>query len=93
MSNVISADVPDDLKDDVEAAREEGESRSAAVRRLIRTGLREQSNTGFPLPVPLYFAWLGTIAAAAGLLEASPTVGMGGVAIFAASMIYYAADR
>jgi len=39
MSKVISTDVPDDLAERIEAEQEEGESRSATVRRLIRRGL------------------------------------------------------
>lgn len=49
MSKVISADVPDDLAERVEESREEGESRSAAVRRLVRTGLdADNSNAAVP---------------------------------------------
>ena len=39
MSKVISADVSEDLAERIEAEQEEGESRSATVRRLVRRGL------------------------------------------------------
>jgi len=39
MSRVISTDVPNDLAERIEEAREREESRSACVRRLIRAGL------------------------------------------------------
>lgn len=42
MSKVISADVSDDLAERIEEEQEEGESRSATVRRLIRSGLAPQ---------------------------------------------------
>lgn len=43
MSNIISTDVPTDLAERIEDAREQNESRSAAVRRLIRAGLDADS--------------------------------------------------
>lgn len=42
MSKVISADVSDDLAERIEEEQEEGESRSATVRRLVRSGLDPQ---------------------------------------------------
>lgn len=39
MSKVISADVSDDLAERIDAEQEDGESRSATVRRLVRRGL------------------------------------------------------
>ena len=48
MSHIISTDVSDDLKDRIEEEQEEGESRSAAVRRLIRQGLDAES-IGLPV--------------------------------------------
>ena len=54
MSNIISTDVPDDLKDRIEAEQEENESRSAVVRRLIRQGLDAES-----LGVPAMLIVLG----------------------------------
>ena len=54
MSHIISTDVSDDLKDRIEEEQEEGESRSAAVRRLIRRGLDAES-----LGVPAMLIVLG----------------------------------
>jgi hypothetical protein len=42
MSKVISADVSEDLAERIEEEQEEGESRSATVRRLVRSGLDPQ---------------------------------------------------
>ena len=55
MSNIISTDVSDDLKDRIEEEQEEGESRSAAVRRLIRQGL-EDDGIGLPYVLLLFGA-------------------------------------
>ena len=89
MSQIISTDVPDDLKDRIEAEQEEGESRSAAVRRLIRSGLKSESETGHTVPLPIVIAWFGSLIAAAGLLDSTPTMGMGGLVIFIVALIYY----
>ena len=43
MSTTISAKVSEDLKKEVDEAREDGESRSAAVGRLVRDGLEEEN--------------------------------------------------
>jgi len=90
MSKVISADVPDDLAERVEAEQEQGESRSAAVRRLVRAGLEQKEKTGHAVPLPIVIAWWGSIVAAAGLLDSTPTMGIAGLAIFAGGLIYYA---
>lgn len=50
MSRVISTDVPDDLAERIEEAREEEESRSACVRRLIRDGLDADERSLSKLP-------------------------------------------
>lgn len=44
MGEIISADVPDELAEQIDEAQGEGESRSATVRRLIRDGLEEQGS-------------------------------------------------
>ena len=53
MSRVISTDVPKDLAERIEEAREGGESRSACVRRLIRAGLEAEADDQSPLIVSL----------------------------------------
>ena len=50
MSRVISTDVPDDLAERIEEAREGKESRSACVRRLIRAGLDAEGGRLKELP-------------------------------------------
>lgn len=57
MSQIISTDVPDDLKDRIEEEQEEGESRSAAVRRLIRRGL-DADQIGIPYVLILIGAFV-----------------------------------
>jgi hypothetical protein len=42
MSKTIGAEVPDSLAEDIEEYREEDESRSAAIRRLVRTGIEHE---------------------------------------------------
>lgn len=39
MTTTISAKVPEELADEIEAERDEGESRSACINRLLRDGL------------------------------------------------------
>jgi len=71
MSPVIGADVSDDLKERVDDAREEGENRSAAVRRLLRDGLEAQEDGGHgPRPdvITSMVRELGAIWAAVGIL-------------------------
>lgn len=50
MSRVISTDVPNDLAERIEEAREGDESRSACVRRLIRDGLDSEQGGLSNLP-------------------------------------------
>jgi len=61
MSKVISAEVPDELADEIDAARtgeppDYDESRSAAVKRLIRTGLDAEDNSA--LYVGILLGWV-----------------------------------
>ena len=65
MSTIISTDVPEDLADRIEAAQEEGESRSACVRRLLRAGLSEQEPDYRTLPLLALVTGFGLILLAA----------------------------
>lgn len=65
MSNIISTDVPEDLAERIEAAQEEGESRSACVRRLLRAGLNAQEPDYRTLPLLALMAGFGLILLAA----------------------------
>jgi Arc/MetJ-type ribon-helix-helix transcriptional regulator len=61
MSRVISTDVPNDLAEEIEEAREEEESRSAAVRRLIRAGLDSEGSSLRDLPTRRMMILAGTL--------------------------------
>ena len=57
MGSVISTDVPDDLKEQIEAEQGEDESRSATVRRLVRRGL-DDDTIGIPYVLILFGSFL-----------------------------------
>jgi hypothetical protein len=65
MSRVISADVPDELFEEVEDRRPDDESRSSAVRRYIRTGLdaEKRERHGVYLPHRALLVWVGVTLA------------------------------
>lgn len=91
MSKVISAEVPDELADEIDATRageppDYDESRSAAVKRLIRRGLRadEDSGTSGPIFVAQLLGW---VLFAAAFVDVSPSLGYIGAAIVLATII------
>ena len=57
MGSVISTDVPDDLKEQIEAEQGEDESRSATVRRVVRRGL-DDDTIGIPYVLILFGSFL-----------------------------------
>jgi hypothetical protein len=57
MGSVISTDVPEDLKEQIEAERGEDESRSATVRRVVRRGL-DDDTIGIPYMLILFSSFL-----------------------------------
>lgn len=61
MSKVISADVSDELAERVEEEREEGESRSAAVRRLVRAGIESEGNSWKDIPTRRMVGGIGIL--------------------------------
>jgi hypothetical protein len=65
MSPVISTDVSEDLAERVEEHQEDGESRSAAIRRLLRAGIRAEQGGDFD---PLSYGMVtgGIVVAALG---------------------------
>ena len=69
-------------------AEERDLNRSQAIRQLVEDGFEAQEESGPQFTLPLYITWLGTMAAAAGLLDASQTVGIGGLVIAGAAVIY-----
>lgn len=85
---MISASVPDDLARRVEEAREEGESRSACLTRIIRDGLEADGDTrerqtiaGIPV-VTIQSLALAAVVGAFGSF--SRAVGLTGLAVLAA---------
>lgn len=87
----ICTKVEPPLKERVDQYAEDHEmKRSPAMRDLIKDGLDDDNQ---PTITPTaYIAGLGIAAAAAGLLDASQTVGVGGIVIFAAAVIYQVID-
>lgn len=80
MSPVISADVPEDMSDRIDEEQEEGESRSAVVRRLLRVGIDvSQSPAGVLVPWPAAVAFVGWLLVAATWVDAQPIVGVAGL--------------
>ena len=82
MSRTISAKVSDDLLERIEEAQEEGESRSATVRRLVRTSLDEQDSP-HRITLPVVLMWAGSVAVAAQYASASGAIGPAGLAALA----------
>ena len=86
----ITSKVEPTLKEEIDEYADERElKRSPAIRDLVKEGLAGQEDTPFQIPFSLYMAWIGTLAAAAGLLEASEIVGIGGAVLFAAAVAYH----
>ena len=77
VSRTISTKVPEELGDRIDEATEEGESTSAAVRRLIRAGLDADDATDAPagLPPYLYAAFIGSVLFLAPITEPSAISG------------------
>ena len=98
MSPVISANVSDDVAERIEEQREgkgdEKESRSAAVDRLIRTGLeRQEGEGGVYVTHGAAIIFLGWIFVAGAFFDVEPGVGYMGVALIGAGIVYSIADR
>lgn len=89
MSKVISTDVPADLAEQIEEARESDESRSAAVRRLVRLGLDAQNPAGWrdragsALAILLVIGY-PTAAAASG----APKIAVGWIALVVVAVLF-----
>lgn len=87
MSPVISADVSEDVRDQVDGAREEGESRSAAVRRLLRAGL-DAENSDQLHPISLALAFLATVIFF-GSPEVTVSLDLAGVPTYAVGLLLF----
>lgn len=65
--NIVSANVPVELADRIEAQRETGESRSAAVRRILRSGLDVEEQSDFRRATKIAYHWSITITIVAAI--------------------------
>lgn len=82
MSPVISSDVSEDMAEEIEDIREEGESRSAAVKRLLRKGMKaEKSGDGVYVTYPSIIFVIGLYGFTAAFADAVPLVGYLGFAL------------
>lgn len=89
MTRTISAKLPEDLIEEIEEYQEDDESRSAAVRRLVRAGLdAEDEPEGIAMSYPVFAGFLGWFAVFAGGVEASPVVMYAGLAVVAISGVW-----
>ncbi|WP_156037911.1 hypothetical protein [Haloferax prahovense] len=80
MTTTISAKVSEDLAQRIEDAREDGETRSHAIGRLLRTGLEaDPSTTSISLPIVLL--WSGTLFLASAYADASGLIGPAGAVL------------
>jgi len=83
----LSTKVPAELMDRVDSYAEEiGETRSVAVRHLLRAGLDAETE---PARVPIVWLpiYLGSIAFTAAFVDTTPDVGLAGAAVVAATIV------
>ena len=93
MSPVISSDVPEELAERVDEESEADESRSATVRRLIRTGLSHQDQNGIHLTYPAAIGLIGWAFVIAAFMDTTPTAGYAGIVILTITILYEIAYR
>lgn len=79
MSITISTKVPEELAERIADEQEEGESRSATVRRLIRDGLDAEEPDPHTVSFPILLMWFGSLAIAAQYVEATGALGLVGL--------------
>jgi len=94
MSVTISTKVPEELAERIEEAQEEGESKSAAVRRLIRDGL-DGGKTEYHVPPHLYAVFMGSVLFLApitdpGTISGGTMMGLGALLIVGAFVYEFA---
>lgn len=92
MTQTISAKLPKDLVDRIEEVQEEGESRSAAVRRLIRAGL-DQRHSGIYLSRPAAIFMIGWYCVIGAFVEVKAVMGYFGLFLFVAAIAAEIAER
>lgn len=83
VTRTISAKLPEDLIEEIEEYQEEDESRSAAVRRLIRNGLEPPSQL---TPIAM-FQQLGWIFISGAFFDVTPAGGYFGIAIIVLTVL------
>jgi len=92
---VVSTKVEKPLKEQFDEYAEDNEMKKSAILRdfikeTVEDGEKSKSTS---LPFPIYVAWLGSIAFAAGAFSASDTIAIGGGLIFVTSLIYTFQDE
>lgn len=85
MTTTISAKVSEDLAQRIEDEREDGETRSHAIGRLIRTGL-EANPTDTSLTLPIVLLWTGTLFLTAAYTDATGIIGPAGAVLTIAGL-------
>lgn len=91
MSKVISAEVPDEVAEEINEYRhgeppDYDESRSATVKRLLRRGLDADSNPRTTGPL-FIIQLLGWIMFAGAFIDTQPVVGYAGAALVLATVL------
>lgn len=85
MSHVIGAQVTEDLLAEIDEFREEGESRSEALRRLVRDGLEEERQPyGFSGPYALLLFGVAILSARYVEIESAGAGWLGAAAVIIA---------
>lgn len=82
MTRVISAGVSEELAEQLEDHREDGESRSKTIDRLLRAGL-DREQTGRTITLGTWLMWVGSLLFVAAYVDAGTTTGQLGLAAVA----------
>jgi hypothetical protein len=95
MTETISSKMPTELIERIEEAQEEGESRSATVRRLVRDGIEAQgSPDGYTITRPTAISLIGWFVIFPAFGNVDQSIGYLGIALVIGGLIYAViADR
>jgi hypothetical protein len=85
MKTTISAKVSPELVERLEEAKDDNESRSAAIARYIRAGLDAEQNP-HTVTLPLVLLWFGSVSVATQYASASGIVGPAGIGFIIAGL-------
>lgn len=89
MTTTISSKMPEGLVEEIEDFMDDDESRSAAVRRLVRAGLDAQAGPGtVNVPFPAFLAFFGWFLVMGGLIPQSLPIAGAGFLFAAGGTIY-----